>query len=175
MRSRIPYIYHDLYLSHWWRKLNSSLECMSSLGVLAKAKQPTELCAPMVIVPKKDVRIWADFTQLSKYVKCEVFPTMGKSLSRLSFLTTGRKHRSQKSLSTLPHFEHVLDNSITANYLLGCPLRPRYFVEKWVEYWWHWRCGSMYGQYFSIGADEWEHNSDWHLYYGVYRIDIIKL
>ena len=68
-------------------KTKLELERMKELGVIAEAKQPTEWCAPMVVVPKKDtVRICTDFTQLNKYVKREVFPmaTVEDSLSKLN-------------------------------------------------------------------------------------------
>ncbi|XP_067944963.1 uncharacterized protein [Watersipora subatra] len=65
----------------------TKLERMKSLGFIVEAKQPTEWCAPMVVVPKQDsVRICTDFTQLNKYVRRENFPmaTVEDSLSKLN-------------------------------------------------------------------------------------------
>ncbi|XP_067943316.1 uncharacterized protein [Watersipora subatra] len=68
-------------------KTKLELERMKSLGVIVEAKQPTEWCASMVVVPKQDsVRISTDFTQLNKYVRREVFlmATVEDSLSKLN-------------------------------------------------------------------------------------------
>jgi len=56
-------------------KTKLELDRMLKLGVIEEAKQPTEWCAPMVVVPKGDtVRICTDFTQLNRFVQREIFP-----------------------------------------------------------------------------------------------------
>ncbi|CAM1296134.1 Uncharacterised protein r2_g539 [Pycnogonum litorale] len=60
--------------------LLSSVKCelddMVSKGVIFPVREPTDWCAPMVVVPKSNqrVRICVDYTELNKGVKREVFP-----------------------------------------------------------------------------------------------------
>lgn len=52
-------------------KVKDELNRMERQGVISKVEQPTEWCAPMVVVPKRTrewVRIWSDLTQLNKSV-----------------------------------------------------------------------------------------------------------
>ena len=57
-------------------KVKSELEKMEAMGVISKVEQPTEWCAGMVVVPKKDgeVRICVDLTKLNENVMRETHP-----------------------------------------------------------------------------------------------------
>ena len=48
------------------QKVKDELSCMESLGVISKIDTPTQWCAGMVVVPKKDktVRIYIDLKPL---------------------------------------------------------------------------------------------------------------
>jgi len=56
--------------------LRDELERMEKLGVIEKIEEPTEWCAPCIVVPKKEnkIRVCIDFTQLNKAVKREFHP-----------------------------------------------------------------------------------------------------
>lgn len=58
------------------KSVKEELERMEELGVIAKVKDPTDWCAGMVTVPKKDgkVRICVDLTRLNKSVLRERHP-----------------------------------------------------------------------------------------------------
>ncbi|KAK6493915.1 hypothetical protein HHUSO_G330 [Huso huso] len=58
-------------------KVKQELERMIECGVIEEIKEPTEWCAPMVPVPKKNgsVRICVDLKQLNKAVQREIRPT----------------------------------------------------------------------------------------------------
>ncbi|UYV61221.1 K02A2.6-like, partial [Cordylochernes scorpioides] len=58
-------------------KTKEQLDQMVEKGVIEKVEQPTDWCAPMVIVPKpssNDLRICVDLTALNKFVKREHYP-----------------------------------------------------------------------------------------------------
>ena len=57
-------------------KVKKEIERMENLGVISKVDQPTDWCAGMVVVPKKDgnVRICVDLTKLNESVKRETHP-----------------------------------------------------------------------------------------------------
>ncbi|XP_006812157.1 uncharacterized protein LOC100366740 [Saccoglossus kowalevskii] len=54
-------------------RVKDELERLESLNVIRKVTEPTDWCAPIVVVPKKDgsVRICCDFTKLNESVKRE--------------------------------------------------------------------------------------------------------
>ena len=57
-------------------KVEKALTDMVNLGVIEKVDEPTDWCAPMVVVKKpdsEDVRITTDFTELNRAVKRELF------------------------------------------------------------------------------------------------------
>ena len=56
--------------------LLDELQRMESLGVIEKVEEPTDWCAPCIVVPKKDgkLRLCIDFTRLNKAVKREFHP-----------------------------------------------------------------------------------------------------
>ncbi|UYV66641.1 K02A2.6-like, partial [Cordylochernes scorpioides] len=58
-------------------KTKEQLDQMVEKGVIEKVEQPTDWCAPMVIVPKpssNNLRICVDLTALNKFVKREHYP-----------------------------------------------------------------------------------------------------
>ena len=56
-------------------KVKTQLEKMVSEGIIKPVTEPTDWCAPMVVVPKKDgsVRITTDFSMLNRYVRREKY------------------------------------------------------------------------------------------------------
>ena len=68
--------------------VKNELERMERIGVIARVNQPTEWCAGMVPVPKKDgrVRICVDLTQLNKCVQRErhQLPAVEQVLAQLT-------------------------------------------------------------------------------------------
>ncbi|KAL5006376.1 hypothetical protein ScPMuIL_015182 [Solemya velum] len=77
---RIPFPLRD--------KVRHELDRMQELEVISPVDQPTEWCAPMVVVPKKEnkVRICVDLTQLNKSVLRErhQLPSVDQTLGQLS-------------------------------------------------------------------------------------------
>ena len=69
-------------------KVKNELNRMESLGVIEMINEPTDWCAPMVPVVKKDgsIRICTDFKMLNKFLKRErfVIPTFEDMLTKLS-------------------------------------------------------------------------------------------
>lgn len=70
-------------------KIKEELNRMERQGVISKVEQPTEWCAPMVVVPKRTrerVRICSDLTQLNKSVLRErhQLPLVENTLGQLS-------------------------------------------------------------------------------------------
>ncbi len=70
------------------QKAKEELKRMEDNSVIQRVTQPTEWCAPMVQVLKRDtakVRICADLTWLNKSVKrqCCILPTSGKITAKL--------------------------------------------------------------------------------------------
>lgn len=59
-----------------YEKTKQELQRMEDIGVISPVSDPTEWCAPMVIVPKRTgaVRICVDFTELNRYVLREWHP-----------------------------------------------------------------------------------------------------
>ena len=63
------------------------LRRMEDAGVIVRVEQPTDWCAPMVVVPKKDdVRICVDLTKLNESVRLErhEMPSVEYTLGQLS-------------------------------------------------------------------------------------------
>ena len=58
------------------KRVQTELQRMEALGVIAKVNEPTEWCAGMVVVPKKSgaIRICVDFRPLNESVLREVHP-----------------------------------------------------------------------------------------------------
>jgi len=56
--------------------LKEELDRMECLGVIRRVEEPTDWCAPCVVVPKKDgkIRVCIDFTNLNKAVKRQYHP-----------------------------------------------------------------------------------------------------
>ncbi|XP_042071854.1 uncharacterized protein K02A2.6-like [Haplochromis burtoni] len=74
------------------QKVKEELQRMENHGVIERVTQPTEWCAPMVPVLKKNTakaRICVDLTKLNKSVKREryILPTPEETMSRLSGAT----------------------------------------------------------------------------------------
>src|SRR5436190_6820025 len=69
------------------QKVKQQLDKMCLEGTISPVVEPTEWCAPMVVVPKRDgqVRICVDYTELNKYVLKEQFqlPSVNESLAKL--------------------------------------------------------------------------------------------
>lgn len=60
-------------------KIKEELNRMEQQGVISKVEEPTEWCAPMVVVPKRSgrrVRIYTDLTELNKSVLRERHPLL---------------------------------------------------------------------------------------------------
>ncbi|NRA93585.1 MAG: reverse transcriptase family protein [Psychroserpens sp.] len=82
------------------KKVEDELNRMKALGVIEEITEPTDWCAPMVPILKREgkIRICADFKNLNKYLKREryVLPTMDDMLHKLS----GSKLFSKVDLSS---------------------------------------------------------------------------
>jgi hypothetical protein len=70
-------------------KVKEELQRMESLGVISRVEEPTEWCAGMVVMPKKDkesVRLCVDLTGLNVYVCREkyILPSVDQSLGMLA-------------------------------------------------------------------------------------------
>ena len=69
-------------------KTKRELKRMEALGVISKVEQPTDWCAPMVVVPKShdDVRICVDLTKLNESVRRERYemPSVDYTLGQLA-------------------------------------------------------------------------------------------
>ena len=69
-------------------KAKRELKRMEALGVISKVEQPTDWCAPMVVVPKSqdDVRICVDLTKLNESVRRERYemPSVDYTLGQLA-------------------------------------------------------------------------------------------
>ena len=67
--------------------VKSTLDTLESQNIIVKITQPTNWCAPMVVVPKKDnkVRICVDYTALNKSVQTEhiVLPEITETLAQI--------------------------------------------------------------------------------------------
>jgi len=70
------------------KPVKQELQRMEQLGVIAKVEQPTEWCAGMVVVPKKNgkVRICVDLTRLNQSVRRErhPLPAVDQTLAQLA-------------------------------------------------------------------------------------------
>ncbi|XP_046408442.1 uncharacterized protein K02A2.6-like [Ischnura elegans] len=70
-----------------WEKVKEELKQMEEEGVISPVDEPTEWCAPMVVVPKSDgkVRICVDYTKLNEGVRRErhMLPAVDEILARL--------------------------------------------------------------------------------------------
>lgn len=68
-------------------KVKLELDKMVQDNIITPITEPTEWCAPLVVVPKKNgtIRLCVDYTQLNKYVEREriVLPTVEESLSQI--------------------------------------------------------------------------------------------
>ena len=70
-------------------RVREELRRMEELGVISRVEEPTDWCASMVVVPKKDgksVRLCVDLTGLNKYVCREkyILPSIEQSLGNLA-------------------------------------------------------------------------------------------
>lgn len=70
-------------------KVKEELQRMEEMGVIRRVEEPTEWCAGMVVVPKKNsqrLRVCVDFTGLNQYVCREkyVLPSVDQSLGMLA-------------------------------------------------------------------------------------------
>ena len=67
--------------------LLAELQRMEKMGVIVKVEQPTDWCAPVLVVPKKNnaIRVCIDFTKLNRAVKREYhpLPTTEETISEL--------------------------------------------------------------------------------------------
>lgn len=73
-----------------YKMIKKKLYDLETQGVIFKVSEPTEFCAPIVPVPKRnkngdivDVRICVDYTKLNKYVQTERYMIPREMLSRL--------------------------------------------------------------------------------------------
>ena len=70
------------------KAVRTELQRMQDLGVITQVTEPTDWCAGMVVVPKKnkDVRICVDLTQLNRSVKRErhVLPAVDQTLAQIA-------------------------------------------------------------------------------------------
>ena len=62
---------------------------MEELGVISRVEEPTDWCASMVVVPKKNsshLRLCVDYTGLNAYVRREkyILPSVDQSLGMLA-------------------------------------------------------------------------------------------
>ncbi|XP_046409071.1 uncharacterized protein LOC124173951 [Ischnura elegans] len=68
-------------------KVEAEIKKMEAEGIITPVEEPTDWCAPMVVVPKADgsVRICVDFTQLNKNIRREQheLPSVDECLSLL--------------------------------------------------------------------------------------------
>lgn len=69
-------------------KVKEELERMEEMGVISKVSEPTDWCAGMVVVPKRNgkVRICVDLTKLNESVCQErhILPSVEQTLSQIS-------------------------------------------------------------------------------------------
>ena len=70
-------------------KLEAELDRLSDLSVIEAVDEPTDWCAPIVVVPKangSDVRLCVDLTKLNKHVKREIYsmPTVQSTLNNIA-------------------------------------------------------------------------------------------
>ena len=76
-------------------KVKGELDRLETLGVIKRVTDPTEWCAPMVVVPKLNgkVRICVDYTHLNQAVKRErhILPTVEHVLAQMSGATVFSK------------------------------------------------------------------------------------
>ena len=76
-------------------KVKGELDRLETLGVIKRVTDPTEWCAPMVVVPKLNgkVRICVDYTYLNQAVKRErhILPTVEHVLAQMSGATVFSK------------------------------------------------------------------------------------
>ena len=87
-------------------KVQEELEKMESMGVISKAEQPTQWCAGMVAVPKKNgkLRICVDLKHLNKAVQREVhpLPKVNETLTQLSGATIFSKLDANSGFWQIP-------------------------------------------------------------------------
>ncbi|XP_064482891.1 uncharacterized protein K02A2.6-like [Ornithodoros turicata] len=71
-----------------YAQTRTELREMERLGVITEVQEPTDCCAPMIVVPKKTagVRICVDLTELNRFVLREWYPipSVEHTLGRLS-------------------------------------------------------------------------------------------
>jgi len=78
---RVPFPY--------MQKLEEQLEKLRANGIIAPVSEPTDWCAPIVVVPKKssdEIRLCVDFTRLNKHVRRERYqsPTPMECVTTIS-------------------------------------------------------------------------------------------
>ena len=85
-------------------KVKEELDRMVAENVIFAVDQPTEWCAPMVVVPKgtnsEKVRICVDYTGLNKVVRRQVHPVANVDDS-LAKLGTGELHQVRRKFRVL--------------------------------------------------------------------------
>ena len=67
----IPFAYRD--------KLKKELDLLMDQGIIAPVTEPTDWCAPIVVVPKKDtdrIRMCVDLSKLNKFIRREHYPSI---------------------------------------------------------------------------------------------------
>lgn len=72
-------------------KVKMELDRLESLDVIKRVTEPTEWCAPIVVVPKSNdqVRLCVDYTRLNEAVKRErhMLPTVDQVLAQMAVAT----------------------------------------------------------------------------------------
>lgn len=108
------------------QKVKEELQRMENHGVIERVTQPTEWCAPMVPVLKKNnarARICVNLTKLNKSVKreCYILPTPEETMSRLSGATVFSSLHAASGFWQIPlHRE-------------SC--KPKTFITPFGRYW----------------------------------------
>ncbi|XP_064463117.1 uncharacterized protein K02A2.6-like [Ornithodoros turicata] len=98
---------------------HQELKDMERLGVISRVQEPTEWCAPLVIVPKKNdkVRVCVDLTELNRFVLREwhPIPSVKHTLGRLSGATVFSKLDANAGFWQVPlsHNSRLLTTFIT--------------------------------------------------------------
>ena len=87
-------------------KVKEELDKLQDLGVIKPVTEPTDWCAPIVVVPKASgsVRICVDYTQLNKNVQREqyILPSVDEILGQLSGATVFSKLDANSGFHQVP-------------------------------------------------------------------------
>ena len=80
-------------------KVKDEIERMASAGVIEAVDEPTDWCAPIVVVPKQsgDVRIYVDLTKLNEAVRREnyIIPKVESTLGSIASKGTSTRNSMQ--------------------------------------------------------------------------------